>query len=100
MPLFSPSLQSAMCWYQHVHLRCLWHSSSRVSSIVSIMDALDQGLDGDPEYSTFLHCKSLVLRTKLTRLVTSVLEIWRCWWCSKFRAWFPSSSFEFHILHG
>ena len=65
---FSPSLQSALCWFQHVHLRCLRHSSSRGSSIVSIMDALNRGLDGDPEYSTFLHCKSLDLCTKLMRL--------------------------------
>ena len=65
---FSPSLQSAPCWFQHVHLRCLRHSSSRGSSIVSIMDALNRGLDGDPEYSTFLHCKSLDLCTKLMRL--------------------------------
>ena len=55
---FSPLLQSASCWFQHVHLRCLRHSSSRGFSIVSIMDALNRGLDGDPEYSTFLHCKS------------------------------------------
>ena len=34
-------------------------------------------------------------------LATSVLETWRCWWwCSKFWARFPSSSFEFHVLHG
>ena len=34
-------------------------------------------------------------------LATSVLETWRCWWwCSKFWAQFPSSSFEFHVLHG
>ena len=65
---FFPSLQSAPCWFQHVHLRCLRHSSSRGSSIVSIMDALNWGLDGDPEYSTFLHCKSLDLCTKLMRL--------------------------------
>ena len=32
------------------------------------MDALNRGLDGDPEYSTFLHCKSLDLCTKLMRL--------------------------------
>jgi hypothetical protein len=100
MPFSSLSLQSAMCWFQHVHLRCLWHSSSHGSSIVSIMDALDRGLDGDLEYSTFLHCKSLDLCTKLSRLATSVLETWRCWWCSKLRARFPSSSFEFHVLHG
>jgi len=65
---FSMSQQSAPCWFQHVHLRCLRHSSSRGSSIVSIMDALNRGLDGDPEYSTFLHCKSLDLCTKLMRL--------------------------------
>ena len=51
---FSPSLQSAPCWFQHVHLRCLKHSSSHGSSIVLIMDVLNRGLDGDPEYSTFL----------------------------------------------
>ena len=66
-PLF-PSLQSAPCWFQHVHLRCLRHRSSHGSSIVSIMDALNRGLDGDPEYSTFLYCKSLDLCTKLMRL--------------------------------
>ena len=34
-------------------------------------------------------------------LATSVLETWRCWWWwSKFWARFPSSSFEFHVLHG
>jgi len=34
-------------------------------------------------------------------LATSVLETWRCWWCcSKLWARFPSSSFEFHVLHG
>jgi len=65
---FFPSLQSAPWWFQHVHLRCLRHSSSNGSSIVSIMDALNRGLDGDPEYSTFLHCKSLDLCTKLMRL--------------------------------
>ena len=54
---FSPLLQSASCWFQHAHLRCLRHSSSRGFLIVSIMDALNRGLDGDPEYSTFLHCK-------------------------------------------
>ena len=54
---FFPSLQSAPCWFQNVHLRCLRHSSSSGSSIVLIMDALNRGLDGDPEYSTFLHCK-------------------------------------------
>ena len=53
---------------QHVHLRCLRHSSSSGSSIVLIMNALNRGLDGDPEYSTFLHCKSLDLCTKLMRL--------------------------------
>ena len=63
----SPSLQSAPCWF-HVHLWCLRHSSSRGSSIVSIMDALNWELDGDPKYSTFLHCKSLDLCTKLTSL--------------------------------
>src|SRR6185436_15399954 len=47
--------------------RCLRHTSSRGSSIVSIMDALNRGLDGDPEYSTLLHCKSLDLCTKLMR---------------------------------
>ena len=71
---FSPLLQSASCWFQHVHLRCLRHSSSRGFSIVSIMDALNRGLDGDPEYSTFLHCKSLDLCTKLMRL--SDLRSW------------------------
>ena len=65
---FSPSLQSVPCWFQHMHLRCLRHSSTRGSSIVSIMDALNRGLDGDPKYSTFLHCKSLDLCTKLLRL--------------------------------
>ena len=33
-------------------------------------------------------------------LAMSVLETWRCWWCSKFWARFPSSSFDFHVLHG
>ena len=34
-------------------------------------------------------------------LAMSVLETWRCWWwCSKFWARFPSSLFEFHVLHG
>ena len=65
---FFPSLQSAPCRFQHVHLRYLGHSSSRGSSIISIMDALNRGLDGDPEYSTFLHCKPLDLCTKLMRL--------------------------------
>ena len=65
---FCPSLQSAPCWFQHVHLRCLRHSSSHGSLIVSIIDALNQGLDGDPKYSTFLYCKSLDLCTKLMRL--------------------------------
>ena len=97
----SPSLQSTPCWFQHVHLRCLRHSSSRGSSIVSIMDALNRGLDEDPEYSTFLHCKSWTCAQNWWGLATSVLETWRCWWwCSKFWAQFPSSSFEFHVLHG
>ena len=98
---FSPSLQTAPFWFQHVHLRCLRHSSSRGSPIVSIMDALNRGLDGDPEYSTFLHCKSWTCAQNWWGLATSVLETWICWWwCSKFWAQFLSSSFEFHVLHG
>ena len=99
MPLFFSSLQSAPSWFQHVHLWCLRHSSSRGSSIVSIMGALNRGLDGDPEYSTFLHCKSWTCAQNWWGLATSVLETWR-WWCSKFWAQFPFSSFEFHVLHG
>ena len=101
MPLFFPSLQSAPCWFQHVHLRCLRHSSSRGSSIVLIMDALNRGLDGDPEYSTFLHCKSLDLCTKLMRL--SDVRSWNLkmlMMVFKILGTVPSSSFEFHVLHG